>query len=157
MKSHFIRLLSYDRFANHQTANLLVHHNAAGKPVSLLAHILAAQNIWLGRLKSTPPVQPVVLWPEWSINEIIPMIDANHQALVAHVSTLEFEDFERVISYKNSVGYFETSVADILTHVANHGTHHRAQIGSLLKVDGATLPILDYVFYLRTLNKTEQQ
>jgi uncharacterized damage-inducible protein DinB len=32
----------------------------------------------------------------------------------------------------------------------NHGTHHRAQIGQLIKFDGLEiLPNTDYIFYLR--------
>ncbi len=47
---------------------------------------------------------------------------------------------------------FSSRLADMITQVTNHGTHHRAQIGQLLKVDGVNLPITDYIFYIRQQN-----
>ncbi|MFD0764861.1 DinB family protein [Mucilaginibacter lutimaris] len=153
MKSHFIRLLNYDHFANTQMVQLMVEQGATGKPAELMAHLLAAQQIWLKRLQSLPaPLAP--LWPDANANELMPVVNANYKALLAYFENLQPADFDRVIAYKNSVGYFETIVSDIITHLINHGTHHRAQIGTLLKLQGATLPPLDYVLYLRNLNET---
>lgn len=153
MKSHFIRLLNYDLFANTKIAELLLERAATGKPVDLMAHLLAAQQIWVKRLKGLPaPLKP--LWPEANAEEIMPIVNANYLELLAYFDSLQPNDFDRVIAYTNSVGYCENSVSDILTHLINHGTHHRAQIGTLLKIDGATLPMLDYVLYIRNLNQT---
>ncbi|MES2265824.1 MAG: DinB family protein [Bacteroidota bacterium] len=153
MKSHFIRLLNYDLFANTSIVQLIVERGVTGKPVELMAHLLAAQQIWLKRLQSLPaPLAP--LWPDANANELMPVVNANYNDLLVFFETLQPEDFDRVIAYKNSVGYFESMVSDIITHLINHGTHHRAQIGTLLKLDGATLPPLDYVLYLRNLNQT---
>jgi uncharacterized damage-inducible protein DinB len=154
MKSCFIRLLNYDHFANQKIAELIVQTGATGKPVELMAHILAAQTVWLGRLNNIPPAKPVVLWPDWPAHVFTKMNDENHSELVACVAKISEQDFDSLIAYKNSVGDFETSVTDILAHLINHGTHHRAQIGTLLKLDGATLPMLDYVLYIRNLNQT---
>ncbi|MET3979826.1 putative damage-inducible protein DinB [Mucilaginibacter sp. UYP25] len=153
MKSHFIRLLNYDLFANTKIAELLMERAATGKPVELMAHLLAAQQIWVKRLKGLPaPLKP--LWPEATAEEIMPIVNANYLELLAYFDSLQPNDFDRVIAYTNSVGYCENSVSDILTHLINHGTHHRAQIGTLLKIDGETLPMLDYVLYIRNLNQT---
>jgi uncharacterized damage-inducible protein DinB len=154
MKSHFIRLLNYDHFANKKIAGLIVETGATGKPVELMAHILAAQTVWLNRLNNTPPVMPVVLWPDWPANVFAKIIDNNYRRLVTCVDAMSEQDFDLVIGYTNSIGYCENTISDILAHLINHGTHHRAQIGTLLKLDGATLPSLDYVLYIRNLNQT---
>jgi uncharacterized damage-inducible protein DinB len=63
---------------------------------------------------------------------------------------LNDNDFERLISYKSLRGdAFENKLIDILGHVINHSTHHRAQAGQYLKIAGTDLPITDYIFYLR--------
>lgn len=53
-------------------------------------------------------------------------------------------------AYANSEGTpFETPLRDILTHVANHGTHHRAQIVLVLREAKIAPPPTDYIFYVR--------
>lgn len=151
MKSYFIRLLNYDHFANTQMADLIAQTGPAGKPMELMAHILTAQQIWLKRLKTTPaPLSP--LWPNWAIEEIKKKIDSNYQDLKDFLEALLTQDYDKAIAYKNSVGDWENTISDILIHLFNHGTHHRAQIGTLLKLNGAQLPMLDYILYIRNLN-----
>ena len=153
MKSYFIRLLNYDHFANTKIADLIIQTGATGKPVEIMAHLLTAQQTWLKRLKKiSAPLTP--LWPDWPAEAFTTIIDDNYQQLLAYLEAMQPDDFDVVIEYKNSVGDFKTAVSDILAHLINHGTHHRAQIGTLLKMDGATLPGLDYVLYLRNLNQT---
>ena len=48
---------------------------------------------------------------------------------------------------------YEDKLLGILSHVINHGTHHRAQMGQQLLFAGATeLPPTDLIFYLRDNN-----
>jgi uncharacterized damage-inducible protein DinB len=153
MKSYFIRLLNYDHFANTKIAELIMQTGATGKPVETMAHLLTAQQTWLKRLKKTSaPLTP--LWPNWSAETFITIIDNNHQQFLAYLEMMQPHDFDGIIEYKNSVGDFKSVVSDVLAHLINHGTHHRAQIGTLLKMGGATLPGLDYVLYIRNLNQT---
>jgi uncharacterized damage-inducible protein DinB len=60
-------------------------------------------------------------------------------------------DLTGKLTYQNQSGKTYTNVVgDLLAHVVNHGTHHRAQIGQLLKAGGlAHLPVTDYIAYLR--------
>lgn len=153
MKSYFIRLLNYDHFANTKIAELIIQTGATGKPIEIMAHLLTAQQTWLKRLKKVPaPLTP--LWPDWPAETFAKIIDDNHRQLLLYVEAIEPHEFDDVLEYRNSVGDFKNTVSDILAHLINHGTHHRAQIGTLLKIDGATLPGLDYVLYIRNLNQT---
>ena len=114
-----------------------------------MAHLLSAQQIWLHRCKGEPVIS-AILWPDWKADIFEQMINDNHQKWIAFLASLTDNDFERQIIYKNLKGEsFENSLIDILGHVINHGTHHRAQAGQHLKVDGTDLPITDYIFYLR--------
>ncbi|MBM4015253.1 MAG: hypothetical protein FJ293_09875 [Planctomycetes bacterium] len=55
------------------------------------------------------------------------------------------------MTYLNSKGErHESRVADILTHVAMHGVHHRAQILAELRAAGHVPPYLDFVHATRT-------
>jgi uncharacterized damage-inducible protein DinB len=152
MKSYFTRLFNYDQFANRQIANLILQTGISGKSLEIMAHLLAAQQTWLKRCTAQPaPTTP--LWPQWPADEFISIIDENHNAIIAYLETLQPQDFDKIIAYKNSVGQFENTLSDILAHLVNHGTHHRAQIGQHLKMAGAELPASDYILYIRNLNQ----
>lgn len=150
MKAYFINLFSYDRYANELIADLITKEGSTGKPVKLMAHLLAAQQIWINRCKGLPPAD-VALWSDGQPGIFDETIATNSTEWLAYLEELNENDFETVVSYKNLRGEsFENKLADILAHVINHGTHHRAQIGQHLLAAGTEqLPITDYIFYIR--------
>ena len=154
MKSYFIRLFNYDQFANKQITDLILKSGQTGKPVQLMAHLLAAQQIWLNRCKGLP-APGGALWPDWQAETFNAIIDSNHQAWITYLDGLQPGDFNADVVYKNSRGdSFQTRLDDVLAHLINHGTHHRAQAGQQLKFNGLLqLPTTDYIFYVRELNK----
>jgi uncharacterized damage-inducible protein DinB len=150
MKDHFVKLFSYDRYTNQLIADLIVKAGNPEKPVKLMAHILAAQQIWINRCKALPPAD-VVLWSDGQPETFTGTITTNSADWLNYLKGLQDSDFEKSISYKNLRGEsFENKLVDILGHVINHGTHHRAQIGQHLIAAGVEqLPITDYIFYVR--------
>ncbi|MBB5394396.1 DinB family protein [Mucilaginibacter sp. AK015] len=154
MKSYFIRLLNYDHVASSKISHLILQSGQTGKPLQLMAHMLAAQQIWLKRCKGLPaPGGP--LWPAWAASELGAIIDENHTEWISYLETLQPPDFDAVVTYQNLKGItYHDKLSDILAHLINHGTHHRAQAGVYLKLAGADLPVTDYIFYARDLNQT---
>jgi uncharacterized damage-inducible protein DinB len=150
MKAYFIRLFNYDRFANQLILETIIQAGNPEKPLQLMAHLLAAQQIWLNRCKGEPVIG-VALWPDWKVDILERMINDNHRAWINFLDYLDPDDFINRIYYKSLKGEaFENQLSDILAHVINHGTHHRAQAGQLLKLAGVeNLPATDYIFYLR--------
>ncbi|MMZ69323.1 DinB family protein [compost metagenome] len=54
------------------------------------------------------------------------------------------------IHYRTSNGEsFATSIEDILTHVALHGSYHRGQIAASLRMAEIAPPATDYIFFVR--------
>ena len=51
MKDHFIRLFEYDRYANQIILDTIIKADNPEKPVKFMAHLLAAQQVWLNRAK----------------------------------------------------------------------------------------------------------
>ena len=152
MKAYFIRLFNYDQYANELMLNTIIKAGSPQKPVQFMAHLLAAQQIWLNRCKGLPAIGGA-LWPDWPVDTLADIIDKNSRQWLSFLNGLQPEDFERSISYKNFKGEsFENKLTDILAHVINHGTHHRAQTGQHLKAMGFDLPVTDYIFYLRQSN-----
>jgi uncharacterized damage-inducible protein DinB len=150
MKDYFIRLFNYDRYVNLLIIKTILEANNPEKPVKLIAHLLTAQQIWLNRCKGEPAIDGA-LWPDWKSDEFEQIINDNHRAWINFLDYSDPDDFDKMISYKNSKGdAFENKLSDILAHLINHGTHHRAQAGQQLKFAGVeNLPNTDYIFYIR--------
>lgn len=148
MKEQFLRMFLYDYNINLQILHTILNSGNNKKVLSLMAHLLGAQQVWLQRCKRETGG---VIWPEWEPEEIALAIEENFVQWKLFIESLQAGDFEKMIDYKNSIGEsFSNRLADILTHVINHGTHHRAQIGQLLKFDGPQkLPLTDYIFFIR--------
>ncbi len=152
MKTYFEKLFNYDKYANALIINTINTEGQPEKAVQLMAHLLAAQQIWLNRCMDLPPAK-VELWTALGgpSDKFRQQVTDNHLAWTGYLNGLNEVDFEDIISYKSLKGdSYENQLSDIIAHVINHGTHHRAQIGQLLKQAGLeNLPNTDYIFYLR--------
>jgi uncharacterized damage-inducible protein DinB len=154
MKDYFIRLFNYDRHTNLLMTEMIINAGSPEKPVQLMAHLLAAQQVWLTRCNNEPFTG--ALWPDWKSDTFIKTIEDNSKGWLDYIDTLIPDDFDKLISYKNTRGEgFENRLSDILAHAINHGTHHRAQVGQHLKSAGTDLPFTDYIFYLRQLDQNK--
>jgi uncharacterized damage-inducible protein DinB len=168
MKKQFIRLFDYDHFANQVIFKAIHGMGRPPRALTLMAHLLAASQTWLLRCEGESSAG-VNLWPEVAggsglgpdaeipenqvrLSSLEEAIDNNHRAWIKF---LEAEtDFGRTVPYRNQSGKaYHNELSDLLSHLLNHGTHHRAQIGQLLKAEGlAELPPTDYILYLRMVS-----
>jgi uncharacterized damage-inducible protein DinB len=145
MKDYFIRLFHYDHYANLRILVPLLQTEDHVKAEQLMAHLLIAQQVWLGRCTGKP-ASIITLWPDWKADTFEQIIQDNHRQWLTYLESLNDSDFTQSVHYKNLQGdSFETKLFDILAHLINHGTHHRAQAGQHLKFAGADLPGTDYL------------
>ena len=116
--------------------------------LDLFAHVLAAEHVWLARLKGETPRHPV--WPTLTLEECAGLVQANQRDLTAFVGALDPADLTRGVTYKNSAGQeFTSSIEDILLHVCLHGTYHRGQIAWALRHGGGVPMPTDYIAMVR--------
>jgi len=148
MKDYFIRLFEYDLYASQLILKEIRQAGNQQQSILLFGHLLAAQQRWLARCEysNAPEVE---IFPK---AETIPFEDVladNHKRWLAYL--IATDDFEQRITYKHSSGTeFTDKLADMITQVTNHDTHHRAQIGQQLKLAGLDkLPPTDYIFFIR--------
>jgi uncharacterized damage-inducible protein DinB len=115
-----------------------------GSLASNLRHVLGAQRIWLARWKGqTPPAMSAPL--EGTLPEAYA---ASHAALAAYVGPLSDADFDRVVHYRNTKGEpFALPLGQLVPHLVNHGTAHRAESGLLLERMGRSPGDLDYLYF----------
>ena len=143
------REFNYDEWANREVLNAIRANGATDdRSLQLMSHILAAEQVWLDRLKQQP--QSVPVWPKPDL--------AQCEALAAELGGkwLEFLDLitagdvAQSISYKNSKGESWTStIVDVLTHVVMHSAYHRGQIASHMRASGQTPAYTDFIHGVR--------
>ncbi|MBV8327603.1 DinB family protein [Chryseobacterium sp.] len=146
MKEMLIDLFEYTDQFNREMIKVISGNREAAddKIISLINHTLNAQQIWNARIlgESTFDV--------WQINPFESLDEINHQNFLKSIDIIQNSDFEKRVEYQNSKGTkFENSIFEILFHVVNHSTYHRGQMNSLLKQNGITPVLTDYIFYKR--------
>jgi uncharacterized damage-inducible protein DinB len=150
MKSYFLKLYQYNAWANKRVIDILTRQNVSdAKILTLMGHIVAAQFLWLHRIKGLPPAQ-VKLWGEYSLEKVTSMAEEAGQLWLEFVNANE--DFNRELTYHNYVGDpYTNNVESIMIHLVNHCSYHRAQIAMLLRQKGFEPINTDFITYDRVL------
>lgn len=141
---------NYDRWANRRLGSALRElGDHSGDPLKLYAHIMSAQLVWLARILQAD-YESMETWMDLSLDESESLAEQMHARWNQFLDSLSEEGLDIIIAYNTTSGIpFETSVRDILTHVNNHSTHHRAQIARIIKERGGKSPVMDYIIYVR--------
>jgi len=149
MRTHYIRLLQYERWANLRITEALEKlETPPEKALSLMGHILNAQVVWFTRV--TNDHQVVGIWDLLPVSWLKETADLSYLKWDSFIRDDEVADFDKIVHYQNTKGvHYETSLGDILTHLSHHAAYHRGQIVMLLKPVLNPLPVTDYVQWPR--------
>ena len=148
LQRHYEKLVNYDEWANLEVIAFLRKASAPpDRSVKWIAHIIAAEQLWLARILQRE--SPLPVWPELSIDRCEQQVRELAQSwkdYLAAGSNL----LEQTVSYKNSKGEPWTSaVQDILTHVFMHSAYHRGQIAADMRQSGQTPAYTDFIHSVR--------
>ncbi len=147
---HFRRLFQYNHQANVKVLVALQLAAPAPPPAErLFAHILAAESVWLTRLRRQDSSH-LEIFPHDSLADCEKKVGELRRGWEQFLADIATDGFRGVIEYRTSKGVpHQTAVSDILTHVVNHGSYHRGQIALLLRQSGAEPPVSDYILFAR--------
>jgi uncharacterized damage-inducible protein DinB len=162
MKSHFLMMARYNRWANARLYDAIdkLPDELYRKDIGLffrslhgtLNHILAGDRIWMHRLdgKGRRPARLNEIQHE-DFDELREARKAEDERILGYVEGLAEDDLEKVLAYTNTRGQsFHDPLSQILPHVFNHQTHHRGQAHTGLSLlTGAEPPSLDLIGMLR--------
>ena len=142
-------MFEYELWANRRVLESLRSATEHGKSVGLLAHILAAQDIWLTRLDGRDSSH-IVIFPERSLEECAAELDRLSGAVAVYLDAVDEAKLDEAVVYRNQSGReFHNTALDILTHVGLHAQHHRGQIASELRRLGETPAVTDFIVFRR--------
>jgi len=145
-KNIILKLLEYNHNRNYI---FLYEMNKHKNPfilrcIELMHHIINAQNIWINRLKGK---EIILLDKELSLHNLIKINDNHFEELSNLLNNGNLND---MIVYKNlKCEDCQNTLEDILLHICNHGTHHRAQISTLMRQNKIEPIPSDYILFAR--------
>jgi uncharacterized damage-inducible protein DinB len=148
-----LRMFTYDDWANRQClAAMRSSESVSANTVGRMAHILAAQKLWLERILKQPQSMPV--WPASTVDDCAAMADeisvAWQQLLTRLGNQFAPGALDDRVEYRNSKGEaWSNTVEDILTHVLFHSAYHRGQIALQVRASGAEPAYTDFIHAAR--------
>jgi uncharacterized damage-inducible protein DinB len=147
MLEHFRRLFAYDEWANREVLAGL-RQNPNPRSLELLAHVLAAQKVWLERLVQEK--QSVPVWPEFTLEQCEARISDLSRARGNYFAGMTPAALTGTVRYQNTKGEsFSNSTQDVLMHVVMHSAYHRGQIATQMRAAGLTPASTDFIHAIR--------
>lgn len=107
----------------------------------MLAHIYGADFIWLSRWKGSSPAR--IPGPDdfAALADLRARWDALEAEQQAYVEGLGEADLARPVTYRNTEGaQFTVALGPLLQHVANHATHHRSEVATMVTLLSSSPP-----------------
>ena len=149
MKDHFTRLFQHLEWADTRVLeSLRSAQYPQERSLELYSHILGSEHTWLSRIYGT--AKRVDVWPVLTLDECEQLSTENVATFSDLVSRLTADLLEKPITYRNSAGeQYTSSVEDILTHVAMHGSYHRGQVAQAMRLAGLEPIETDFIVFQR--------
>lgn len=146
----FEKLLGFNHWANE--LYLETFSNNVSTPdncLKMMSHIIGAEVIWLQRINAKA-INLSAFEPK-TAEVLIAMNKDLTEKWMQKIAEIKEKSDIMNFNYKNLEGLdFSSTFEDILIHICNHGTYHRAQIAQELKMAGIKPPSTDYIIFSRT-------
>lgn len=119
------------------------------KAVDLMAHLVAARNMWLSRLGFGSA--PTDLFPtQTDLSTLAGLVDEMQAAWSAYFTKLTDDQLDRRFEYQSYDGpRFSNTIVDVLTQLFGHSLYHRGQIAMILRSIGAEPAATDFIYWAR--------
>lgn len=148
LTQHLHRLFAWDSWANREVlVALKTLADPPTKTVSLIAHIVAAEWLWLNRLRGE--IQRLEVWPEFTVEQS----ESEYSSLPEQWTRYLDQAAHRLtdpVDYVNTKGEpWSSTIHDVLTHVVTHSAYHRGQIATDLRAAGHAPPYTDFIHATR--------
>ena len=138
-------LIRYTEVADEKIINIFLQtHVQLPEAEAMFSHILNSQHIWISRIREVSPrYERFYVHDKKDFKQL-------HFENIADMYELANTDLNFAVTYSNSQGdNLENKAADILFHLVNHSTYHRAQVATLFRLNNIQPPITDYIILKR--------
>ena len=122
-----------------------------------LAHIYAADRIWLGRIEGAPPARFLDPDRDFRMETLTKDWPELHTRWLAWLDGQDRDSLTAALQYRDLKGNLHaTPLWQLLLHVVNHASHHRGQVSAMLRAMGRTPPPVDLIFSYRSLGLAQE-
>ncbi|THF62130.1 DinB family protein [Pseudothauera rhizosphaerae] len=167
-RSHFIRQTDYQLWAN----QVLFDSLARLQPEALEAqeglffgsihhtvdHLLVVLRLWAAQLRGESPAVDFhrIGEPRWT--ELKHGLQHELRHFRHWLAQRQQAEFDGMVRYTRSGGeVHHATLADILTHLMNHFTHHRGQISAVATRLGAPAAEMDFIYFVRDMERAARE
>jgi uncharacterized damage-inducible protein DinB len=143
------RQFVYDAWANSEVLTAMrMSARVSERSLQLMAHIFAAERLWLERMKQQP--QSTAVWPKADLDLCTARAHELPELWREYFDSISDGDLSKPVSYKNSKDEaWRSTIGDILTHVILHSAYHRGQIASHMREQGQAPAYTDFIHGVR--------
>jgi uncharacterized damage-inducible protein DinB len=144
------KLIAFNHWSNEQyLATFSNYKLIPERCLTLMSHIIGAEIIWLQRIN-----KEAITPSAFSLKSVSELIQLNKELTAKWLQKInELKEIKEpmLLRYKSLEGnIFNSSIEDIILHVCNHGTYHRAQIAEELRKAEFKVPPTDYIVFTRS-------
>ncbi len=162
MKQIVISFAAYDLWANEKLLELVLSLPETQQQQEINSsfpsihktclHVWDASSIWWQRLHMHEQIVVPSLSFHPSMNDVANGLLGQNKHWVEWLNTAAEADLEKQLDYRNMNGDpFRQPVKEILLHLFNHGTYHRGQLVTMLRLVGVDkIPQTDYIVFSRS-------
>ncbi|RYC68929.1 MULTISPECIES: DinB family protein [Spirosoma] len=147
MKNFLIHLLNYELWANQRVIQALESlDKPPARAVAVMGHILAVQQVWLGRVEHETIF--VSIWEDTPISWMEETAQRQHRKIVSYISSLSEPELLLPVDYTTAEGEsYKSTLVDILTHMSHHAAYHRGQVVQLIRPLMTEAPVTDFIVW----------
>ena len=149
MLDYLREMFLYDDWANREALRSLQEmEHPPERARKVMAHIVAAELLWMGRLQLE--TQRTAVWPEFGLDDCERQLVQLRRAWEQYLSGLKDVDLDNEIAYTNSKGEeYSNAIRDVLMHVLMHGVYHRGQVAAAVRERAGEPAYTDFIEAVR--------
>ena len=157
-KNDIVYMYNYNRWANAKILDAVSKltpeqftrdlHSSHRSVRDTLAHILAAEWIWLERWNGTSPKALLDPSDFPTVESIRSRLTEVEDGCREFINGLDDQSLQKVVAYTNTKGEeWKYTLGHMLQHVATHSSYHRGQVITMLRQLGAEAVSVDLLYY----------
>ena len=149
---HLRQLFSYNDWANRRIIEALTE-NKSEKAQKILAHLLVTEKEYFERLYGKDSTG-FDFWQKLSMDKCEKLALDTMLSYENLLRKFDEDGLSLTAKYKTNEGVeYQNTFRELLSHVLFHSATHRGNIILKMREEGFTPPKIDYIIYLREINR----
>jgi uncharacterized damage-inducible protein DinB len=147
LKTHLIELFTFNDQTNRKLLERIGSLREKTESVKLFSHLINCQFKWLARIVQDPRAPQMSWWePVYEVDMLEKEWGKSLMALLAYIKSKSEQELTSEITFAGfDGGRWAATPKDILLQLNFHSIHHRAQIQTIIRNQGAEPDFVDYI------------